>query len=126
MKDCLNNFIFSFLLFWVLLLGFSTTSTAVSIGPVGHEMALSTSKYFSLFNEYSGSKTIPYNPFSDCALKNDCSPYKYLNISISKPLLIISTVRDISSLYVYKKIISDTRLKPKEIIPILHSPPPKS
>ncbi len=126
MKDYLNNFIISFLLFWVLLLGFSTTSTAVNTGPLEHGMVLSTSKYFSLFNEYSGSKAMPYNPFSDCALKNDCSPHKHLNTSISKPLFIINTESGISSRYVYKKIISDTRLKPKEIIPILHSPPPKS
>ncbi len=126
MRNYLNNFIFTFLLFCVLLLGVSTTSSAVSIGPIEHDMALSIAKDFSLFNENSGSKAVPHNPFSDCTLKNDCSPHKHLNTSISTPPLIINTEREISSLHDYSQIISDTRHKPKDTTPILHSPPPKS
>ena len=126
MKNFFKSLVLSLLFFLVILLGLSETSSANFLDRKGHVVNLSQSGVFSVSSESSESKSIPHNPFSDCALKNDCSPYKYLNISISKPLLIINTERTMPSLHLYKTITSATHPKPKDIILILHSPPPKS
>ncbi len=125
MKDCMKKLIFLFLLISVLLLGFGTTSTAVSFGPVEHEIDLSALEYFSLFNEYSGSKAIPYNPLRDCVIKNDCKLVKYLNVTLSKPILTMTLI-EIPILPHNEKLTISKHLNLYSIILLLPSPPPKS
>lgn len=118
--------ILSVLFFVTISLGLTDTSYGISYKVKGEVALADLSRDIALLSVDSQGREIPHNPFSDGVLRKDCSPNKHLNTSISKPQLIINIEREISSLHDYNKIISDTRLKPKDIMPILHLPPPKS
>ena len=116
--------ILSILFVLIFSVGLTDASAAGTHNLFGGKSFAPLSEALYFFDEDSEHSKASTNPYLDCVIKNLCTPDKYLQTFLFKPLLIFAPI-ETPVLPNYEELIVRNQLNLQETTTIPPSPPPR-